>query len=436
MNKKGFILSTYVYILLVFFLLLLGSTLMVLNNTKLLANKNKQDSLSGISDFNLVLLGDKNITLYGIDTFEDPGYIASTLDGEKLEAKITKETINNEDGSYTNIIYYTVTYSGKTKQIERRVTIQNNLKKYIEYLYNSAASENGLIKDNTVDRNIRYAGSNEMVKNYVSFDGEVWRIIGIVNGKVKLIKNDSIGTYSWDSSTEDKNTGWGYNIWETIDGKTKSDGTTKADLNILLNEGYYDGTYPSVCYGGKNNTEKLCPTEYVNSLLKSMIDENALCHLVGQTYSEPSTPHYGLSTLKSYYNERGTTIYSGITNIAKTEWNGAVGLIYPSDYGYASTDNECITNLRAGVSYENETWNYSNTKCKNNNWLHKNNNYWTISPNLDDSIYVFFVYSNGFVHSYSASNAYEVFPVVYLKSNILIESGTGTSTDPYILILG
>ncbi len=306
---------------------------------------------------------------------------------------------------------------------------------HIENLYNTAATENGLVKDDTDDQNIRYAGSNDVVKNYVSFDGDVWRIIGIVDGKVKLVKEKSIGSYSWDSSTEDKNTGWGYNIWETIDGKTKSDGTTKADLNIFLNEGYYDGTYPSVCYGGKKNTEKLCPTEYVNSLLKSMIDENALWHLGGQTYSEPSTPPYGLSTLKSYYKERGTTIYSGITNIAKTEWNGAVGLIYPSDYGYASTDNECITNLRAGVSYENETWNYSNTKCKNNNWLHKNNNYWTISPNLNDSIYVFFVYSNGFVHSYSASNAYEVFPVVYLKSNIIIENGNGTSDDPYILKL-
>ena len=436
MNKKGFILSTYVYILLVFFLLLLGSTLMVLNNTKLLANKNKQDSLSGISDFNLVLLGDKNITLYGIDTFEDPGYIASTLDGEKLEAKITKETINNEDGSYTNIIYYTVTYSGKTKQIERRVTIQNNLKKYIEYLYNSAASENGLVKDDTIDANIRYAGSNEVVKNYVSFDEDVWRIIGIVDGKVKLVKNDSIGTYSWDSSASDMNSGYGYNIWETIEGQTKADGTTKADLNILLNEGYYGGTYPSTCYAGQNNTTIECPTEYINLALKSMVDENAIWYLGGQEYSSPNVSPYGLPTLTSYENERGTAVYSEYTDIAKTKWTGPVALTYLSDYGYASTDSECRINIRAGLIDNNGTINYDNSKCKNNNWLFKSNNYWTISPNLINSNVIFRIVNKGAGSYYYSYSPHVIYPSVYLKSNVVIKSGTGTSTDPYILKLG
>ena len=436
MNKKGFILSTYVYILLVFFLLLLGSTLMVLNNTKLLANKNKQDSLSGISDFNLVLLGDKNITLYGTDNFEDPGYIASTLDGEKLEAKITKETVNNEDGSYTNIIYYTVTYSGKTKQIERRVTIQNNLKKYIEYLYNSAASENGLVKDDTIDTNIRYAGSDKVVKNYVSFDGDVWRIIGIVDGKVKLVKNDSIGTYSWDSSASDMNNGYGYNIWETIEGQTKADGTTKADLNILLNEGYYGGTYPSTCYAGQNNTTIECPTEYINLALKSMVDENAIWYLGGQEYSSPNVSPYGLPTLTSYENERGTAVYSEYTDIAKTKWTGPVALTSLSDYGYASTDSECRINIRAGLIDNNGTINYDNSKCKNNNWLFKSNNYWTISPNLINSNVIFRIVNKGVGSYYYSYSPHVIYPSVYLKSNVVIKSGTGTSADPYILKLG
>ena len=62
-NKKGFILSTYVYILLVFFLLLLGTMLAVLNNTRILSNKLKEQSsnTSGLvnKDFSFVLLGDK-----------------------------------------------------------------------------------------------------------------------------------------------------------------------------------------------------------------------------------------------------------------------------------------------------------------------------------------------------------------------------------------
>ena len=420
MNKKGFILSTYVYILLVFFLLLLGSTLMVLNNTKLLANKNKQDSLSGISDFNLVLLGDKNITLYGIDNFEDPGYIASTLDGEKLEAKITKETINNEDGSYTNIIYYTVTYSGKTKQIERRVTIQNNLKKYIEYLYNSAASENGLVKDDTIDENIRYAGSDEVVKNYVSFDGDVWRIIGIVDGKVKLVKNDSIGTYSWDSSASDMNNGNGYNIWETIDGKTKNDGTTKSDINVLLNEGYYGGTYPSQCYGGQNNAIKTCPTVTINSTLKSMVDENAVWYLGGHNSVD-------IQPKVMYGYERGTNVYSEHSDIAKTEWIGPVGLMYPSDYGYAVDRTKCNASLLT----------YNNILCIENNWVYNitaYNVYWLIIPSL--------AYQGGLTIDWDGDISsditiknYKILPSVYLKSNVIVVDGIGTSDDPYILKL-
>ena len=347
--------------------------------------------------------GKASVTVTGIGKFE--GYVCTNG---------TKENANCIKGEESNII-------------------NENAISYIENLYNTAASENGLVKDDTEDENIRYAGSNDKVKNYVSFDGDVWRIIGIVDGKVKLVKNDSIGTYSWDSSASDMNNGYGYNIWETKEGKTKGDGTTKADLNILLNDGFYGGTYPSTCYAGQNNTIKDCPTATINSTLKSMVDENAIWYLGGQTYSEPSTPPYGLSTLKSYYNERGTKVYSGHTDIAKTEWTGPVGLIYPSDYGYASTDSECRSNLRAGVTYIDETIDYSNAKCKNNNWLYKSSTYWTMSPYSGSSNNVFRVGSSGSAYSDYACSAFGVWPAIYLKSNILIESGDGSSSNPYIL---
>ena len=346
--------------------------------------------------------GKASVTVTGIGKFE--GYVCTN--GTKENPNCTKGEVGNQP---------------------------NNIVSYIENLYNTAATENGLVKDDTDDQNIRYAGSNEVVKNYVSFDGEVWRIIGIVDGKVKLVKEKSIGDYSWDSSASDKNSGYGYNIWETIDGQTKADGTTKADLNILLNEGYYGGNYPSTCYGGSSNTKTECPTEYINPALKSMVDENAIWYLGGQEYSNPSTAPYGLPTLDSYYNERGTKVFSGQTDIAKTEWTGPVGLIYPSDYGYASADSECRSDLRAGVTYIDGTWDYSNAKCKNNNWLHKNSYYWTMSPYSGISNRVFIVYSSGFVSYYYAYIAYGVCPAVYLKSNILIESGDGSSSNPYIL---
>ena len=43
-------------------------------------------------------------------------------------------------------------------------------------------------KDNTVDENIRYYGSNP--NNYVSFNNELWRIIGVFGNNVKLVRKD------------------------------------------------------------------------------------------------------------------------------------------------------------------------------------------------------------------------------------------------------
>ena len=74
--------------------------------------------------------------------------------------------------------------------------------------------------DLTIDEaggNIRYIGANP--NNYVSVDGELWRIIGVMKNvddgtgnksdRVKLIKNESIGLYSWDSSDSSVNSGCG-----------------------------------------------------------------------------------------------------------------------------------------------------------------------------------------------------------------------------------
>ncbi len=328
--------------------------------------------------------GKASVTVTGIGKFE--GYTCTN--GTKENANCTKGEINN--------------------------IINENAISYIENLYNTAATENGLVKDDTDDQNIRYTGSNEVVKNYVSFDGDVWRIIGIVDGKVKLVKEKSIGDYSWDSSASDKNSGDGYNIWETIDGQTKEDGATKADLNILLNEGYYGGSYPSECFGGRNNTIKECPTATINSTLKSMVDENAVWYLGGHNSLD-------IQPKDMYEYERGTTVHR--SDIAKTEWTGPVGLIYPSDYGYAVDRTKCTETLN----------NYANATCTENNWLYKNGHCRTLSPNSSYSSFVFDVGSSGFVGYSSVYGSFGVVPAVYLKSNILIESGDGSSSNPYIL---
>ena len=346
----------------------------------------------------------------------NPNITSVTIETLLKENLITTDLINPvNDEKITGCVNVTTDEDG-IKQFIFSDKCNVLLSTHIENLYNTAATENGLVKDDTDDQNIRYAGSNEVVKNYVSFDGEIWRIIGIVDGKVKLVKEESIGSYSWDSSPSNMNSGYGYNIWETKEGKTKEDGTTKADINILLNEGYYNGNYPSTCYGGDSNTEKACPTATINSTLKTMVDENAVWYLGGHNSLD-------IQPKNMYEYERGTKVYSGHTDIAKTEWTGPVGLIYPSDYGYAADRTQCTEILN----------NYYNTTCTENNWLYKNSFYWTLSPCSSASSLVFYVSSSGVVNSYGAFNSIGVVPAVYLKSNILIENGDGSSSNPYIL---
>ena len=162
-----------------------------------------------------------------------------------------------------------------------------------------------------------------------------------------------------------------------------------------------------------------------------MISES-VWNIGGNSYTG-SAP-YTLNLLSQYNRERGTITYQ---NSRPTEWTGKVGLIYASDYGYASTNSECRENLRAGVTYDkaNGKWDYTNGKCKINNWLAKPSWYWTLSPYSGSSNSVFRANGGGAVNNVDAYNSNGVFPAVFLKSDVKIISGTGEKTTPYKLSL-
>ena len=63
---------------------------------------------------------------------------------------------------------------------------------------------------------------------------------------------------------------------------------------------------------------------------------------------------------------------------------------------------------------------------------------WYLSPfaNPSNANIVWRVRGDGYAGYNNASGPLSVFPTIYLKSNILIESGKGTSSDPYILKAG
>ena len=245
------------------------------------------------------------------------------------------------------------------------------------------------------DGNIRYMGANP--NNYVSFNNELWRIIGVFDVKssengesekrLKIIRDESIGKYVWASNDR--------NNWST------------ASLNTYLNG------------------------EYLNSLTseaQSMIG-NTLWNL-GGTNSFTSASN-GLAS--HFYNyERGTTVYSG----NPTTWVGKIALMYPSDYGYA-TSGGTTTNRASCLAKELYNWDSSSySDCKNNDYLYDSSNYqWTLTSLTGDSRYVFYVYSTGAVHYRNVAFSSASHPVLYLNSNVTIVGGNGTSSSPYQLSL-
>ena len=249
--------------------------------------------------------------------------------------------------------------------------------------------------------NLRYIGANP--NNYVLFNNELWRIIGVfsedshgVSGEklVKIIRSESLGRMSWDSAD--------INDWST------------ASLQTILNGDYLNGTGSYASSG------------ITSDIARNMI-ETVTWKLGGSSTYNDVTPSM------FYERERGTTVYSG----RPTTWSGKVALMYPSDYGYA-TSGGSTTNRDACLAKELFNWNSSSfSDCKNNDWLYDSSTIqWTLTPNSSNSDCIVFVNNTGYVdNSTLAYNSIGVRPSVYLTSSVSIIDGNGSSSNPYQLEL-
>ena len=264
----------------------------------------------------------------------------------------------------------------------------------------------------------RYIGADP--NNYVKFNDELWRIIGVfdtddgtgkVEKRLKIIRNESIGSYSWDYNSAGNYT----NEWST------------AQLNNLLNSGAYYNRTTGTYYNNSTTASNVdFTTTGLTEKAKAMIG-NAKWYLGGTANYDSSSN--GLAS-HWYKYERGTGVYSG----RSTSWTGKVGLMYPSDYGYA-TSGGTTTNRASCLAKEMYNWDDSSVSdCKNNDWMYNSNIWqWTITPRQDDTNYVFYVSSAGYVYYNDAYNYNGARPVVHLNSAIKVITGSGTKESPYIL---
>ncbi len=254
---------------------------------------------------------------------------------------------------------------------DKTVVINND----IEYQYAPSVS---MMED--VGGNIRYYGPNP--NNYVSFNNELWRIIGVFKDiddgtgkketRLKIIRSEILGDDYWDN--------YGQNEWST------------ASLNTYLNG------------------------EYLNMLTldsRNLLD-NALWNLGGVGGDFESADCY-------YYDERGTAVYSG----RSTEWIGKVALMYPSDYMYSGDLSKC-----------SNIFNDCDENFVSTLWLFSNDNESTLTPlYLSNYGYVYIFISGYPLHDnmVGVSGGANYRPVIFLKPTVNIIGGTGTESDPYTL---
>jgi len=359
-------------------------------------------------------------------TFEN----VSKLSEEDYEScKITFDNEGNAKVSITGKGKFDglkITNGTKENAEVKEITKPTYGMKAVEYITNLLEYDGeGLKKDNTSDQNIRYYGSNP--NNYVKFNNELWRIIGVFGNNVKLVRSEKLGDLSWDSSESSINGGGGVNEW------------SQADLKNYLNTMYYGGTTVT-CYSSYDNQTTTCPTNILDNNAKTLIDYHTW-NTGAPNYNELyNSTTESFDTVEFYKAERGTVNgkictsgdYCNDTVNRTITWTGYIGLPYITDWVYASSESDCNTKIDQSSPY----------KCKNNNWMHYgstgNDVTWYLSPKASAShaSVVWFVNGDGFAGGSDASGALAFFPAIYLKSNILIESGTGTSSNPYILKAG
>ena len=219
----------------------------------------------------------------------------------------------------------------------------------------------------------------------------------------------------------------------------------------LLNPGYesetvggslYWNNQSGKCYSSLNNGTKACDftSTGIKDKLKTLISDAVWNTGAndGKTYT-----YSNIITSKFYELERSSNTgkicssgnYCNDTVERTTTWKGLVGLMYPSDYGYATSGGD-TTDRATCLNTVLYSWDGSSVSdCKNNDWLLKNSWQWTLSASASSSFAncAFNVTSGGNVTSNNAFNYYAVLPVVYLTSNVGVQSGDGSSGNPFIL---
>ena len=326
-------------------------------------------------------------------TYGKLGSINCTGSSATYNQQYNRVEISSFDGKYSSC---NLNYTDSTSKV--------NLATYITGLTGTTQGTGQVVNEN----GYRYEGKNP--NNYIWFNNEYWRIIGVfdsashgLDGKnlVKIIRASALGGLAWDKSVT--------NNWTT------------ASLNFLLNGAYYnatDGTNSGYCIGNAARATIISNCNYtkkgIQAGYRGMI-ANVTWYLGGYSSIKTTTDAF-------YGYERGTMVYSG----RPTSTTGYIGLMYPSDYGYSVLSSSCArtTNLDS----------YGTSTCAGASWLYGQGYEWLLTPFSTESVFVFFFSDSGDLNYDYTVYGYNSFrPVIYLNASVYKIDGDGSLNSPYII---
>lgn len=372
------------------------------------------------------------------------GYIVIFyIDGDKAN-----NDIGSNSTSFKTSIEASITqgYAPTTGQITTSTVLATQITKlynegtntiipsvYGNYQYNVNSN---LTKD--LNNNIRYYGIDP--NNYIYFNCsdyskqssstcEIWRIIGVFDGKVKLISNYDIGRHPWNyNDNADASTDFTKSVWST------------ASLMKLLNPGYESETIGGSLY--YNSKSGVCYSDIGGAIIEGSCDftstgiKNAATRsLISDTnYTLPMIYQDGRSGEPNIIYKVENEYYDGSTY---ETWTGKIAIPYASDFAYATDLNMCkdVSTFESPNPY---------VICRSYNWLasyHGNgNSLWFMNhfsnagcinsggtpchavSSLD--------YNGNFEIKYVGYSDY-VYPVLYLNTGTAVVAGNGTIVSPY-----
>lgn len=394
------------------------------------------------TDLNVIFKGFHTVTYINAPRGND--YKTKIIDGEEFVQEYSPaggmKITYTSSGSLISGATYSVSKKKITvpaDKVTEDITIRfNTLGEYINKLYTDGTKSTvtnggytynrvtslGLINDRLGGRassvdggNVRYYGTsanNYIYYNCKNYDNqssstcETWRIIGVFDGKVKIIRGSSIGTLAFGTNS---------NKWET------------APIKMLLNPGHenesidgslYWNAKSGKCYNGETglftHTYTTTDCDFTNTGLQNDDTRNFISDET-LYFTSPNLALVSISDM--YYYERGNgSIYSG----NPTSWTGKVSLIYPTDYYYSANLSNCTSQIY-----------WLGTGCGNTSWMKQSSKIWTLTPGQSGATNGWYIDASSKANYNDVYEPYLILPTLYTNTNTIFIDGNGSSSNPY-----